>query len=123
MLISGDNANEKKEVIKWNEDCEESFQGLKQLCSTSPILSCTDYSKPFKLHMDACNLGFGAVLYQTSEDGLDMVIAYASRTLSTSERNYQAYKLEFLALKWAITDQFNAFLYGGNLMCILVIIT
>ena len=71
---------------------------MKQLCSSTPILPYADYSKPFKLHMDACNLGLGAVLYQMSEDGLDRVIAYASRTLSKSERNYPAYKLEFLAL-------------------------
>ena len=74
----------------------------------------TDYSKPFILHTDACNLGLGAVLYQTDEDSLDRVIAYASRTLSKSERNYPAYKLEFLALKWAITDKFHEYLYGGN---------
>ena len=49
---------------------------LKQLCSSTPILDYADYSKPFKLHTDACNLGYGAVLYQTSEDGLDRVIAY-----------------------------------------------
>ena len=43
-----------------------------------------------------------------------MVIAYASRTLSKSERNYPAYKLEFLTLKWAITDQFHEYLHRGN---------
>ena len=96
-LISGDTANKKKQAIKWNEDCEESFQRLKQLCSSTPILAYTDYSKPFKLHTDGCNLGLGAVLYQTGEDGLDRVIAYASWTISRSERNYPAYKLEFLA--------------------------
>ena len=38
-------------------------------------------------------------------------MAYASRTL---ERNYPAYKLEFLALKWAVTHQFHEYLYRGN---------
>ena len=42
------------------------------------------------------------------------VIAYASKTLSKSEKNYDAHKLEFLALKWAITDRFHEYLYGGN---------
>ena len=50
------------------------------------MLPYADYSKPLKLHTDACGLGLGAVLYQTGEDGLDRVIAYASRTLSKTER-------------------------------------
>ena len=90
------------------------FKILKQLCSSTPILAYADYSKPFKLHTDVCNLGLGAVLYQAGEDALDRVIAYASRTLNKSERNYLAYKLEFLALKWAVTDEFHEYLYGGN---------
>ena len=114
VLISGDNANKKKQTTRWNEDCEESFQRLKQLCSRTPILAYADYSKPFKLHTDACNLGLDVVLYQTGNDGIDRVIAYACRTLSKSERYYPAYKLEFLALKWVVTDQFHEYLYGGN---------
>ena len=113
LLISGDNAN-KKQTLKWNEDCGESFKKLKQLCSSTCILACADYSKPFKLYTDSCSLGLGEVLYQTGEDGLDRVIAYASRTLSNLERNYPAYKLEFLVLKWAVRDQFHEYLYGGN---------
>ena len=42
------------------------------------------------------------------------MIAYTSRTLSQSERKYPAHKLEFLALKWAITDQFHEYLHGGT---------
>ena len=86
LLISSDNANKKKQAINWNEDCEVSFQKLKQLCSTTPILAYTASSKPFKLHTDACGLGLGAILYQMSEDGLDRVIAYASRALSKLEK-------------------------------------
>ena len=119
LLTAGDNANKKKQAKKWNENCEESFQKLKQLCSSTPILDYADYSKPFKLHTDAYGLGLGAALCQTSEDGLDRVITYASQTLSKPERNYPAQKLEFLALKVAVMDQFHENLYGGILTYIL----
>ena len=38
------------------------------------------------------------------------VIAYASRTLKPSEKNYHSSKLEFLAMKWAVTDKFRPYL-------------
>ena len=49
-----------------------------------------------------------------NQDGQRRVIAYASRSLSPSERNYPAHKLEFLALKWAIADKFHKYLYGAD---------
>ena len=44
----------------------------------------------------------------------DMVIAYASSILSHTEAKYPAHKLEFLALKWTVTDRFHEYLYGGK---------
>ena len=61
--------------------------------------------------MDASAEGLGVTLYQV-RDGTPRVIAYGSRTLSESERNYSAYKREFLAIKWAIVDKFRDYLYG-----------
>ena len=55
----------------------------------------------------------GAVLYQKQQGGTK-VIAYASRALSKSEANYAPHKLEFLALKWAVTEKFKEYLYGSN---------
>ena len=31
-----------------------------------------------------------------------------------TEKNYSAHKLEFLALKWAVTEGFHEYLYGGE---------
>ena len=78
------------------------------------ILTYVDYTKPFKVHTNASEEGLGVILYQTQEDGTDRVIAYASCSLKKSERKYHLSKLEFLALKWAITDQFHEYLYGGT---------
>jgi hypothetical protein len=41
-------------------------------------------------------------------------VAYASRGLSKSEANYPAHKLEFLALKWAVTEKFADYVYGAH---------
>ena len=66
------------------------------------------------MHTDSSLEGLGAVLYQNTEWCLKRVIAYVSRNLNKSEMNYPVHKLEFLALKWAVTDKFHDYLYGGN---------
>ena len=48
------------------------------------------------------------------QDGMDQVIWYASRSLSISESHYPAHKLEYLALKWAVTEIFKEYLYGNT---------
>ena len=113
-LTSGENAKRKNRPVEWDDRCQESFEALKKLCSECPVLAYADYSKPFVLHTDASTIGLGAVLYQKQADGKERVIAYASRTLNRAERNYDAHKLEFLALKWAVTDRFHEYLYGGT---------
>ena len=53
------------------------------------------------------------------QDGQPRAIAFASRGLSKSERKYPAHKLEFLALKWAVTEKFSDYLYGTDgLVCL-----
>ena len=63
------------------------------------------------VHVDASRIGLGAVLYQRAESGLQ-VLAYASKSMSSSEKNYSAHKMEFLGLKWAVTVKFHYYLYG-----------
>lgn len=67
---------------------------------------------PYVVHTDTSTTGLGAALYQ-EQDGQARVIAYASRGLSQCEARYPAHKLEFLALKWAITEKFHDYLYGN----------
>ena len=70
----------------------------------APLLSFADYSKPFLLEMDASKDGLGAVLLQKGTNGKYHPIAYGRKALTKSERNYHSSKLEFLALKWAVTE-------------------
>jgi len=98
-------------VWKWGPEQETAFQLIRKLLSTPPVLGYADYSLPFELHTDASGHGLGSVLYQI-QDGRPCVISYASRGLNKAERNYSAHKLEFLALKWAVCDKFQDYLYG-----------
>ena len=74
--------------MEWTDECKESFRKPEELCISTPILASADYSRPFKLHADTCGLGLGAVLYQRQDDGTDRIIAYTSRAVSKSQRNY-----------------------------------
>ena len=98
----------------WSSACQESFEGIVKRLISAPVLGFVDYQKPFVLHTDASGTGPGAALYQEGDGGRPHVIAYASHGLSKSELNYPAYKWEFLALKWAITEKFRDYLYGGS---------
>lgn len=102
---------------KWTDRCEDAFLALKRLLTTAPVLGFADLSKPFELHCDASGFGLGAVLYQ-EQDNVKRVITYASRGLSQTERNYCAWKREFLCLKWAVTEKFADYLYGEKFIVI-----
>lgn len=62
------------------------------------------------MHVDASTKELGSILYQKQDDGTLRVVAYASRGLSKAGKNYSAFKLEFLALKWSITEKFSDYL-------------
>ena len=83
------------------------------MLTSPPVLAYADYSKEFILNIDASGDGLGNVLYQKT-DGIEHVIAYANRGLRASKCNYPAHKLEFLSLKWTVTDKFHDNLYGNK---------
>ena len=104
----GENAN-KRNLVVWTAECQQAFEQLKQLCSQTPNLAYANYKKPFKLHTDASENRIGAVLYQKQDDGTDHVIAHVSRTQNLRKITLLN-KLEFLALKWSVTERFHEYL-------------
>ncbi|XP_057703686.1 uncharacterized protein LOC130922736 [Corythoichthys intestinalis] len=98
---------------RWTADCQNAFEDIIEKLTSSPVLGFANPEKPYVLHTDASTTGLGAALYQ-EQDGQNRVIAYASRGLSKSEARYPAHKLEFLALKWAVTEKFHDYLYGNT---------
>ena len=80
---------ERGREFDWSEECSISFQELRSRLVAAPTLAFPDFSKTFLLDTDACETGIGAVLSQEHDDGLERVVAYASRTLSKAERKYR----------------------------------
>ena len=89
---------------------EEAFYTLKKKCATAPVLAFADLKRLFLLETDASKYGLGTILQQVQEDGKYHPVVYTSHALHGSEANYHSPKLEFLALKWAITKQFKEYL-------------
>lgn len=85
----------------WTPERNEAFIQLKGCLQTPPILSAPDFDIPFEVHCDASNVAIGAVLLQ-KVDLEYKVIAYASRVLSHTERNYTTTEKECLAVIFAL---------------------
>ena len=105
-LTSRENKDKKSEHLDLPPEACEAFDHLKSACLQAPILSFPDFSKPF---LFASGKGLGAVLSQKQFDGRYHPIAYASRIMNETEQRYHSNKQEFLALKWAVTEQFHEF--------------
>ena len=93
-----------------SENALKAFEAMKQECMTAPVLAFTDYTKPFLLETDTSKDSLRVVLSQKQADGQYHPIAYGSRALTPHEKNYHLTKLEFLALKWAVTEHFKEYL-------------
>lgn len=115
--LTRNTAHDKRSTpVNWSDECQQAFDSLKEALLHAPILAYADFSLPFRLYTDASFEGLGAVLAQI-QNGNERVIAYASRSLQPAERNdqnYSSFKLELLALKWAVTEKFKDYLYGSE---------
>ena len=100
------------DTVEWTSEHQETLEELLEYLKEPPVMAYPDFSLPFILHCDASEMGLGAVLYQDQGEKA-RVVSYGSRTLSPAEKNYYLHsgKLEFLAMKWAITDKFHDYLY------------
>jgi hypothetical protein len=77
--------------------CNETFEQLKVLLTTAPVLAQPNIEKPFDVYYDASVSGLGCVLMQEGR-----VIAYASRQLHRHEEHYPTHDLELATVVHAL---------------------
>jgi hypothetical protein len=98
----------KNQPFVWTQECEESFQTMKRLLTTSPVLVLPQPDQPYEVYCDASYQGLGCVLMQHRK-----VVAYASRQLKTHEKNYPTHDLELAAVVFALKI-WRHHLYGAT---------
>lgn len=99
-----------KQINKSDPLYISSFEELKSLLTSHPILKYPDFNKPFKINTDASQFALGAVLLQEGHP-----IAYASRTLNTHEIRYGTPEKELLGVVWAC-KHFRPYIYGKEFL-------
>ena len=95
---------------EWGEDQCRAFEKIRSCLISAPTLSCPDFKVPFVVQTDASSVGIGAVLTQNI-NGVENIIAFASRALSDPEKKYSVTEQECLAVVWAI-KKFRPYLEG-----------
>lgn len=105
------NLLKKNSKFSWTPEAQLSFDKLKYLLTTAPVLINPDYSKQFFIRCDACKSGVGSVLYQLDDEGHERPIAFMSKKLNSAQSNYSTTELECLAAVLSV-KKFRPYIEG-----------
>ena len=97
----------------WDQPQERAFNAIKEKLISTEVLAHYDVQKHSVIAADASQSGLGAVLLQSDEDGNRRPIAFASRSLSDTEKRYAVIEKEALAAQWAC-EKFSDYIMGAQ---------
>lgn len=102
-----------KKGVPWSFKNEEkiAYDKIKDAFSAQIALTHPDFNLPFCIQTDASLVGIGAELFQVDKEKQRHTIAFASRSLSGSERNYSVTELELLGILFAC-HKFRVYIIG-----------
>ena len=83
---------------EWTEKQEEAFKELKKRFTEEPVLAAPDIDKKMRMEVDASDYATGGVLSMEYGDGLWRLVAFLSKSLNETERNYEIHDKEMLAI-------------------------
>lgn len=102
----------KGSAFQFTPEADKAFKIVKELLVTAPILSIPKFDRPFIISTDASDVGLGCALSQLDNDGHEHAVAYASRTLTRTERNHSVSEKELNALIFAL-EKFRGYIEGS----------
>lgn len=100
----------------WNRECDAAFKEIKQEIASEQVLVHFDPSQEISLACNASPYGISAVLSHCFREG-GKPIAFASRTLTMTEKNYSQIDKEALALVWGV-KHFYQYLFGRRFVLV-----
>jgi len=83
---------------RWKGEEQAAFDELEKTFTTKPVLVVPDLDKEFRVEADASNYATGGVLSIKYSDDLWRPVAFISKSLSNTERNYDIHDKEMLAV-------------------------
>jgi len=83
---------------EWTEREEKAFKELKERFTKEPVLAAPDIDKKMRIEVDALDYATGGVLSMECEDRLWRPVAFLSKSLNETERNYEIHDKEMLAI-------------------------
>ena len=95
----------------WSKECNKAFTKAKHDLVAAPVLAHYNPYLPIHLAADTSAYGIGAVIFHVFLDGMERLVAFASRTLTATERNYAQMQKEALSLIYTV-QKFHQYLYG-----------
>ena len=104
---------QKEAKWQWGSKQAKAFQDAKNALQDDTLLVHYDSSKQLVLACDASLYGVGVVLSYIMEDGGELPVAYASRTVTTAKKNYSQLEKEVLAVVYEVS-KFHYYLYGRH---------
>ena len=99
----------KKNEFIWTHEQDKAFDGIKKILTSDTVLTHYNVNEMVEVHCDASQNGLGACLMQN-----DKPVAYASRSLTTTEMNYANIEKELLSIVFGL-ERFNQYVYGKHI--------
>ena len=96
---------------EWSSECGNSYEKLKVILTSKPILRLPDFTKAYIIDVDSSNRAIGAVLSQIDDEGREYAVYFASRTLKKAELNYTISEKECLAVVFGLI-KFRTYVFG-----------